>query len=208
MSDVYVTISTDQNVLAAQAAELAASFAFHPLPRRPRGNHERFWACVDVLEDQDACHLWTKSLEPSGYGRFFLYYNDIDPTHGGQNVNASRYALLGKDCFDPKYVRVMTRHSCHVRLCCNRRHLKLGTHLQNVRDSMNEDRLGRKLTREKVLLILHCVIAGRPMTHLAAYFGVTVMTIRDVCIGRTWSHVEEANELRAAVAQMRGWKVA
>src|SRR3990167_8095086 len=82
---------------------------------------ERFWKHVNKTEN---CWLWTAYCIPQGYGVFNV--------HKGKWQYAHRIAYQFIKGFIPLDKEVM--HSCHIRKCVNPNHLKLGTHLENMRD--------------------------------------------------------------------------
>lgn len=96
----------------------------------------RFWANV-ARKSQDDCWLW-KGATGYGYGRVRI---------GGRLYSSHRVAyVLGHEVKAedlPKrasYHGVVVRHTCDNRLCCNPRHLVLGTQKDNVHDAMERGR--------------------------------------------------------------------
>lgn len=77
-----------------------------------------------TIENHEGCWLWTKSCFSSGYGQ---------QKTKGKNWKVHRliYSLLNKD-FDSKLI---VRHRCGNRLCCNPLHLEEGTLEDNAKDS-------------------------------------------------------------------------
>src|SRR3990172_2420122 len=89
---------------------------------------ERFLDKVD--KDNGECWIWIGAIGTSGYGSFML---------NGRNTRAHRVAYLlfcgeiskleGSDCRGTCVI-----HSCDNPLCVNPDHLRLGTHVDNMRD--------------------------------------------------------------------------
>ena len=83
-----------------------------------------FWIRVDIGE-HDACWLWTGKTY-DGYGRC---------TEG----RAHRFAWeIYYDREIPCGMQIL--HECDTPLCCNPRHLKLGTHAVNMADKARRGR--------------------------------------------------------------------
>jgi predicted DNA-binding protein (UPF0251 family) len=81
-------------------------------------------------------------------------------------------------------------------LCCNPRHLFLGTHAENMADMKAKGRqlYGErhnmvKLTEAEVVSIRISLSAGYTQTDLARRYGVTFGTIHQIKLGKTWRHV-------------------
>lgn len=79
---------------------------------------ERFWTKVDMT---GRCWVWTKYLDPDGYGTFWI--------ERGKTVFAHRHALtlLGINV-DGREVD----HRCHNHACVRPSHLRLATRKQNA----------------------------------------------------------------------------
>lgn len=75
-------------------------------------------------------------------------------------------------------------HSCDNTVCCNPKHLSLGTPKENSQDMVNKGRShkGYKLSDADALAIMESSESG---AKLAATYGVSQQTICDVRKGRT-----------------------
>jgi len=93
---------------------------------RPNGPKD-FWARVTKGRD---CWLWSGGVKTSGYG---------NARFCGRMWIASRLAwVLANAEYIPPGMCVL--HSCDTPLCCNPKHLSLGTHRDNMRDMVSRGR--------------------------------------------------------------------
>jgi len=105
---------------------------------KPKITEAGFWAKVDKSGGTDACWSWTGFQKDTGYGLAYI---------GGNTKHAHRHAYaLYTSTTIPADLCVM--HLCDNRIYCNPRHLKLGTHKENMQDMKNKNR-GRSRLRSK-----------------------------------------------------------
>lgn len=148
-------------------------------------DRSRFWSKVTKTDD-DSCWLWTGWGNADGYGRFDL---------GNSKVLAHRLALILSGS-PPEGERQFALHGdCSNRRCCNPRHLRWGTKLENSQD---RDRLGRrkalrgeahkmvKLTEDQVRYIRTSPLSQYA---LARELGVTQPAIGMIRRGINWKHL-------------------
>lgn len=158
-----------------------------------------FWSKVDHSGGPDACWPWTgcKHEFPNSPGYFHGFFRSVQYPH---EQYAHRFAFLLAKGPIPKGLLVL--HKCpgrHNPLCCNPRHLELGTQSQNIKDMVQQGTHGMltrpgelhwnsKLTEVAVLEILreYKRFNVRP---LALKFGVSIACIHDVWQRRSWKHV-------------------
>lgn len=150
---------------------------------------ELFWKKVDK-NGPGGCWLWTGFLNHDGYGR-------VGPQRGVHTgMRAHRMAWMLANGEVPKGMYVM--HTCDVPACVRPDHLRIGTQKDNMADCLAKGRYvtgertyNAKLNAEKVREMRRL----RAETDLSFYklapmFGVSYSVARDVCQGRTWSHVK------------------
>lgn len=150
----------------------------------PRNNKERLWSCVTI--DDNGCWNWNKSKSRSGYGKV-SYHN--------RSWRAHRLSYYFKHGVEPEVVC----HSCDNRACINPAHLFAGNHKINMKDMANKGRAAKpkgsihpisKLTEDKVIEIKSLgIISVQETRQIANKMGVSYQCIRDVVIGRRWSHL-------------------
>ena len=71
----------------------------------------------------DECWLWTKSTNNDGYGHFGFK---------GRMIDAHR--ATAEIIYGPLTSDIVVRHSCDIPLCCNPKHLLMGTQADNIAD--------------------------------------------------------------------------
>lgn len=131
----------------------------------------RFWGFVrNCGASEDDCWEWSGDLQ-DGYGTFSAISAKIMPT------KAHRVAWMFTHGAIPRGMLVL--HNCDNRSCVNPRHLRLGTHAQNMADKAVRGRakgLGRRsiLTTEQATRLRDDFIARRrTMTEIAKEYGVS-----------------------------------
>lgn len=166
----------------------AANLARPILPRIEAAAEQiavRFWGKVRH-GTRDECWPWTGYRSPGGYGRFQL---------GGYPANAHRVAWALHNNCDPA-PNLIVMHQCDNPPCCNPRHLRLGTALDNMRDKVSKGRhsyvtrrgeqaSSSRLTQAQVASILRDIRVARL---IAPEYGVHISTISAIRCGVSWGH--------------------
>lgn len=117
----------------------------------------------------------------------------------GKNYNAHRWAYSQEHGLIPRGMEVM--HTCDVPACVNPAHMKLGTHVENMKDckekgrhSKGETNTHAKLTESQVLEIrANPPKLGRGLRELdecASKYGMSKTAIYCAMTGRTWKHIQ------------------
>jgi hypothetical protein len=141
-----------------------------------------FWHLVSIRGD-DECWPWTGYLNEDGYGEFFF---------AGKMYGAHELAVT----FSTGEIRspaLDTCHHCDNPPCCNPRHLRFGTRLENVADMVERGRVRSgsahpfaKLTEAAVVEIRVRRANGAMQKALAADYGVSEAYISEIVNGLTW----------------------
>ena len=134
----------------------------------------RFWQRV---QRGDGCWAWLGTKNNKGYGTL-----GVD---GRKKGLAHRVAYQIANGAIPAGKWVL--HTCDNPGCVNPEHLYLGTHVENMRDMSLRGRGGHSLlTPVDAITIRERSKAGERRKTLAAEYGVSPITIKNINIGRTW----------------------
>ena len=93
---------------------------------------ERFWAHVGKTDNQDDCWHWNSQLK-RGYGWFKITVNKHRHEYIASRVAAHLSGIEIKD--------KLVLHSCDNQSCCNPKHLRSGTHQDNMNDAKERGRM-------------------------------------------------------------------
>lgn len=88
--------------------------------------------CSINTEDDNACMLWQRALDPDGYGKLAYRYKTVseDGTitkhRGDGRCHRMIFALTYDSLYllDPQYKHIDVSHICHTPACCNPLHLE------------------------------------------------------------------------------------
>jgi hypothetical protein len=146
---------------------------------------ERF---LHYTEKSEGCWMWVGYTDPRGYGRLNIY---------GKPVLAHRIAweLFRSEKLTPDQHLC---HRCDTPGCVNPDHLFVGDQAANNADMKAKGRMRpglvqgeahgcAKLSEDKVLQIRRH--SGSP-NEIAADFGISRRTVRDIRARRSWSHLK------------------
>lgn len=146
----------------------------------------RFWRYVSS-GDRDECWEWNGSLNKSGYGQIM----------GEKGNRRPRLAhVISWEIHNNCKTKLCILHSCDNPKCVNPHHLREGTQIENIADTVARDRTCRgerrktaKLSDNIVRTIRAMYSSGTPICELAQRCNVAIQTIRDAVARRTWKHV-------------------
>lgn len=143
----------------------------------------------DLIGD---CHYWTRAKDKSGYGHI---------THKGKMHVTHRFVWTLYH--GPLSEDLVVRHKCDNRSCCNLEHLTIGTHRDNVRDSIERKRhhfgfpdlrgvnsSGAKLNDKQVIEIRKKYSTGSyTFKSLSEQYPVSAQMISDIVKRKNWTHL-------------------
>jgi len=92
---------------------------------------DRFLAKVDSSGGPAACHPWTASKTPRGYGYFVA---------SADNRTYAHRWIVGHLRGEPLKSTEIVRHGCDNPCCVNPNHLAVGTQLDNMRECVERGR--------------------------------------------------------------------
>lgn len=161
---------------------------------------ERFWKYVnkkssvpEFMPHLGPCWLWTGSDDGRDYGYIYrgkLRFRCIRTHVASWILNRGPI---------PKGLQVM--HLCNVPLCVNPKHLRLGTHAENMRymaecgrSTAGEKSPSAKLTEADVLEIRKLYLLGKRhgiQIELATQFGIDASHICRIVHNQYWKHLNK-----------------
>jgi hypothetical protein len=146
----------------------------------------KFWAKIE-RRGIDECWTWT-GAKGDGYGLF-----TVQPY--GRLVGAHRISFALENGQTPPDVFVL--HRCDNPACVNPRHLRLGTHQDNMIDRRDKGRDNRTLGETNGCAKLDtwdiiCIRADRrPQKVIAKDYGIRQGHVSYIKARKTWRHVPE-----------------
>ena len=140
---------------------------------RARNIHDIFKKIDMCGGDTTQCWLWTGAVNKKD-GR--PYYRDAS----GKSTLAYRivYELVTGELIGDRYAL----HQCDNKICCNPRHIRLGTHQENMAEMEQRDRHG--LPKTVVRAIRALLDKGRTQEAIAELYGVSREAISAIATKR------------------------
>lgn len=155
-------------------------------PQQRLGAPEERYARM-VVRAEDGCWGWSGPASPAGYGRIGVLY-----------AHRVSYELH----HGPIPPGMFVMHACDNPPCTRPDHLSVGTHVDNMADSVSKgrtkDRPNRPsgerngqsvLTAEQVREIRRLRSEGVPRRVVSARFGVSIQRISAITTGKAWQGV-------------------
>ena len=136
--------------------------------------------------DTDACIPWPFAKTVAGYGKI---------TINGILKGVPSEVLLRSGWSKPsqRHVAAHSPEVCHNPACINPRHLRWATPSENMADRILDGTANRGSRHGNAVLTETDIPAirsdVRSPAKIAADFGVSEATVRDVLSGRTWGHI-------------------
>jgi hypothetical protein len=158
----------------------------------PKNTAASFWARVDQRGAND-CWPWLGRKSEFGYGRIDIF--------GEEGVYAHRVAFFLKY---PNRISlrekggVLVLHHCDNPMCCNPRHLYMGSHDDNMKDKIKRGRqhIVTSIASPRAKLTAHDVSQirvhrqhGVTRKALALLYDVSVSTIKACTLGRYYKDI-------------------
>lgn len=154
---------------------------------------ERFVSYIEFADRLD-CWIWKGGLKDKGkkqpYGALAIKNRGTIKAH--RLAYELRYGVLPED-------KPCVLHSCHNTLCVNFRHLRAGTHAENMKDKAEANRAFRMigsshsnavLSDEQVIEIKTLLAEGKMAgVEIARLIGTTPSSVSVIRRGKQWSHI-------------------
>lgn len=136
---------------------------------------------IDMTGGPDACWPWKRAL--AGNQR---PYFTVD---GKKQLvyRLVRYLVTGEDS------TLIGRHTCDNPMCCNPKHIVLGTHQENMDDMKGRERHG--LPHHVVKAIRRLLASKRTQQEIADLYGISRETVSAIANNRVYSHVKENEDV-------------
>lgn len=151
-----------------------------------------FLNIIDSIEpNENGCMNWSMGLSRTGYGVYSI---------GNFTYSVPRllFNTLRSGLYDDKMV---VRHKCDNRACCNIEHLEIGTQSENLMDASKRGRLRLGIANNKTFLSeedvrkIRSLYPSKSTVDLAKEYKTTPFCIQCVITGKTWGHVDGAKPL-------------
>jgi HNH endonuclease len=135
----------------------------------------------NIVDKVDSyCWLYQGSLFETGYGQI---------TFNGVNQSAHVLSWISFNKKKNTNEKLMIRHLCDVRNCCNPKHLQIGTRRQNSIDALPYSQ-HVKLNEEKVKEIRFLLQEGNlTQKQIGEKYGVSQNAISEINLRKRWTHV-------------------
>lgn len=152
---------------------------------------DNFWKYVDKSGGPDTCWHWKRALHNEGYGLVWLDHKRL------YSHRASWELVNGPIPND-----LCVLHKCDNPICCNPKHLFLGTPLDNAQDRSRKGRTSRKvshsgekspnheLTTSDVIKMREQYASGKySCADLALIYPVCTRHINDIINRERWAYI-------------------
>lgn len=147
----------------------------------------RFWFNVDRKSDS-GCWNWVGTVSGNGYGHMRI---------NSKMYQANRISYCIHYKKDPGELLVC--HECNNSLCVNPNHLFLGTVSENRQHAFDTGLISHQGTlnpqakfRDSHIREIRELQHTMPQKEIAKLFNVSQQTIRRILMGKTWTHVKDA----------------
>ena len=144
-----------------------------------------------IIPDANGCLNWPMGISATGYGIYSI---------GNFSYSVPRlvFNTLSTGKYDDKLV---VRHKCDNRVCCNIDHLEIGSQSDNLMDASKRKRLrigefnNQSVFSEEQINKIRGSYPLKSTVELAKEYNTNPQTIRSIIIGKTWAHVQGSKPL-------------
>lgn len=151
-----------------------------------------FWSRVGGREHEDGCWEWSGATTQRGGG-----YGQLSVD--GKTTAAHRVAYALSNCMDLSEMEGQSvLHSCDNPPCCNPRHLRLGTQMDNVQDAIERGRhvhgerhKAATISDEQAKRVKELASLGKyTQQEIADMIGCDAHVVAHIGQGKTWKHID------------------
>jgi hypothetical protein len=173
------SFSIPKHVAERRIRKFCSNECAHMSAHSPGKRQERFWSHVEKLPN--GCWIWKGATNANGYGIFAA---------NGKNIPAHRHAWeLAHGLLLP-FPWICILHRCDNPPCVNEAHLFPGTRYDNNIDRAKKGRAWAKLSIEQVQKLREMAQnEGYSYVELCALFGITIATVHNIVLRKTWRHI-------------------
>lgn len=156
-------------------------------PKRSRVTVRQSFSSQYSIDPKSGCWLWNRALV-GGYGCVSVR---------GKKIKAHRWSY--RLARGPIQRGLVVMHICDTPACVNPGHLRLGTQVENVLDTVSkrrhkgapgESNAKAKLTTRQVSEIRRRSLSGETRVSLSRQFGVSASMVSQIARGKAWKHQE------------------
>jgi hypothetical protein len=148
------------------------------------GKASRYFDDVVLKHESDKCLIWPFAKQ-NGYGVF---------SYNGKQGKVHRFVC---EIFhgSPPTPKHHAAHNCNVSECCNHRHLRWATHLENEADKIIFGTRpigsvhGRTSLNEAQVVEIFAMKGLDTQRNIAKKFDVAPLVVHRIFNGQNWSHV-------------------
>lgn len=138
---------------------------------------------IDMTGGVNACWPWKGNI--ASHGRPYFYSN-------GRKLIAYRVVYELTTGVTLEKNTGVIRHSCDNPVCCNPKHLTLGSHQENMDDMKQRERHG--LPHHVVKAIKRLLAAKRTQEEIAELYGISRELVSAISVGRVYKHIKENDD--------------
>jgi hypothetical protein len=161
-------------------------------PGKPANTPEVLWSKVEI-KGEDECWPWKGTLKDDGYGR--VQINDWNYYAHRVIFNLANPGVIELKAPKSYDESGFLLHSCDNPSCCNPKHLRVGTHAENMADKVARGRSPdfsgdkgprAKLTMTQARQARQLKKDGMSTRDLAVQFGISLPSMKTLLAGKSY----------------------
>lgn len=161
-------------------------------PGRPANTPDVLWSKVEK-KGEDECWPWIGYRNKQGYGRVMI--NDWSYYAHRVIFNLANPGVINLKAPKSSDETGFLLHSCDNPCCCNPKHLRVGTHADNMADKATKGRTPNfkgdkgpraKLTMTQARQARQLKVEGASTRELAVRFGISLPSMKTLLAGKSY----------------------